>query len=865
MSDLPPSLTGLTDQAAAERRQRGQGNNVRIQTGRTYAEILRQNIFNLINVILFTIGAVMVAIGRVSDALVSVSLIFFNAVIGIFQEARAKRQLDQIALLTRPKVTLLRAGHLRPADPAEIVVGDVILCDPGDQIVVDGTVLQGRVEVDESLLTGESDLIPKTTGDTLLSGSFAVNGRAYYEATKVGAASYASQLTAQARQFRLQKTPLQREVDLVIRFLLLLALCLGFLMLVAALLEALPFVRGVQRAAVIAGLVPNGLFFMVIVAYALGALRIVNRGALVQQSNAVESLSNVSVLCMDKTGTLTANRIYYQALRPIGMDEALVTRLLADFAASATVTNKTTAALIAALPGHKHTPVDEVPFSSARKWSALASTDRDLYGVYVLGALEMLQPCLPAGGEWLATVREWSESGLRVLVFAHNPAVTTLHNAAGTPTLPLLTPLAVVSFGDELRPHLRETLLGFLNAGVELKVISGDNPATVRALAQQAGFPGSIQAVSGTELEGLSESELEEVAARNTIFGRITPEQKEKLVEALKRRGQYVAMIGDGVNDVLSLKKANLGVAMHSGSAATRGVADMILLNDSFGALPPAFLEGQRIINGMQDILRLFLTRAMYVSLLILAIAMVGIGFPLLPKHNTLMTFVTVAIPTFMLALWAKPGKLRRTSLVATLMHFVFPAALSIMVFGLLVYVGTVIVVQSGLDSATITEDDIRAFQDFAGVTYQMTPDQAGLERTFLTAQTALTVFTTFAGLVLLIFVEPPSHWWVGGDVYSGELRPTLLALLLMVVFLVIMNYTPFRRFFELVAMPLSAYIGILGMVVLWALTLRAAWRGRWLERFLNIAPLRPEINLAPDAAPRASLVQEQVKAITLQ
>lgn len=860
------NLRGLSESEVLERRRRGQGNNVRVQTGRTYAEILQQNVFNLINVILFTIGAVMVAIGRVSDAVTSVSLIFFNAIIGIYQEARAKRQLDKIALLTRPRVTVIREGQSSVVDPSELVVGDLIGCESGDQIVVDGVIIgTGKVEVDESLLTGESDLITKGTGDTLYSGSFVVTGKTVYEATKVGAESFASKLTVQARQFRAQKTPLQREVDLVIRFLLLVALFLGFLLFMGGILQALPLVRGVQRAAVIAGLVPNGLFFMVIVAYALGALRIVSKGALVQQSNSIESLSNVNVLCMDKTGTLTANKINYHDLRPVGMDKDLVTRLLADFAASASVTNKTSEAIIAALKGTKRPVVDEVPFSSARKWSALAFQDNDMYGVYVLGALEMLQPHLVPGSDLAGKIHEWSEAGLRVVVFAYNPEATALHDAGGSPVLPELTPLAVVSFSDELRPHLRETLRGFLNAGIELKVISGDNPNTVAALAKQAGFPGDIQAVSGTDLAEMSDSEIEDIASTATIFGRITPEQKEKLVEALKRRGKYVAMIGDGVNDVLSLKKANLGIAMQSGSAATRGVADMVLLDDSFGALPPAFLEGQRIINGMQDILRLFLTRAIYVSLLILGISVIGIGFPYLPKHNTLMTFVTVAIPTFMLALWAKPGKLRRGSLVATLAHFVLPAALSLMVFGLLVYVASVVIVAGGVDVVEIGPEDIAAFKEFAGITYNLTPEEALVERTFLTAQTAITVFTTLAGLVLVIFVEPPTHWWVGGDVFSGEWKPTILSGVLMVVFVVILNYPPFRRFFELVAMPLSAYIGIFVMLTVWALTLRAAWRGRWLERFLNIAPLRPEIDLNPQAAPKTTLVTQQVKAITLQ
>jgi cation-transporting ATPase E len=869
--DSVSAIQGLTAQEAQRRRQQGQGNNVKIQTGRTYGEIFYQNIVNLINVILFTIGAVMVAIGRVSDAVTSVSLIFLNVAIGIYQEIRAKRQLDKIALLTRPKVTLRREGQNQALDPSEIVIGDTIVLEPGDQITVDGVIVgEGKLEVDESQLTGESDLIPKTTGETLLSGSFVVTGKAYYEVTKVGNESFANKLTANARKFRVQRTPLQRDVNFVMRFLLLLATFLGFLLIVSAIVNQLPLMRSVQMSAVVAGLVPNGLFFMVIVAYALGALRIVNQGALIQQANSVESISNVNVLCMDKTGTLTANKIHYHDLLPLGMDKDLVLRMLADFAQSASVTNKTGEAIQAALQGTQRRVVDEIPFSSARKWSALALDDPQMYGVYVLGALEMLQPYL-TNSEFSNTIKQWSEQGLRVLIFAYNAETTKLHDSLGGEGLPKLTPLAIVSFSDELRPHLKETLQGFLNAGVELKVISGDNPDTVAALARQAGFHGNLQAVSGTELAKMGDVEFEEVANQATIFGRITPDQKERLVDALKRRNKYVAMIGDGVNDVLSLKKANLGIAMQSGSAATRGVADMVLLNDSFNALPPAFLEGQRIVNGMQDILRLFLARAVYVALLIFAVAMVGLGFPYLPKHMTLITFITIAIPTFMLAIWAKPGKLRQSSLSAALLHFVIPTAFSVLVFGLLIFIGTIYIIQNNLAASTISAAEIADFREFTGITYDLAQqfgqedDGYRFERSLLGAQTALTTFTVFVGLMLVIFVEPPVHWLVAGDVYSGDWRPTLLAGFLLIVYVMIMAYDPIRRFFELAPLPPSGYAGILALTLVWAATLWAAWRFRWLERFLGIEPLRPEIDPSPAVAPKATIVTEQVKAMTLQ
>jgi cation-transporting ATPase E len=830
-------IRGLSEREAQARRARGEGNNLRLATSRTYADIIRSNVFNIINNILFTIGAVMVLIGRIGDALTSVGVIILNVVVGVYQEIRAKRQLDQIALLTRPRVSVLRDGEEKSIDPAELVKGDIIIVAAGDQIMVDGVVRDGRIEVDESLLTGESDLIAKTDGDEVLSGSFCVTGKALYEATRVGADSFANKLTANARQFTIARTPLQSEINFLLRLLMLLALFIGFITLIAALLSGTPFMRQVQMAAVIAGLVPNGLFFMVVLAYAMGALRIARQGALVQQSNAVESLSNVTVLCLDKTGTLTANRIHYHDVYPVGMDKADLEHVLGDFAHSASASNKTGDAIAAGLGGTRQPAADEVPFSSARKWSALAFDSAQMRGAYVLGALEMLRDHLTIDQAAQDQITRWSDEGLRVLVFGHNDAVTSLHDGDGQPCLPPLRLLGVVSFSDELRPALRETLAGFNETGIQLKIISGDNPQTVAALARQAGFEGDLSYISGPELAEMSDAQLAQVAAEHTVFGRITPEQKEKLVDALRQQGHYVAMIGDGVNDVLSLKKANLGIAMESGSSAARAVADMILLKDSFGALPPAFTEGQRIVNGMKDIMRLFLTRVLYSALLIIATGMIGLGFPFIPKQNALLVFLSVGIPTIGLALWARPGPMPRRGLLAEIASFVLPASFSIFFFGLLVYFIAVVTGAIVVHDLDLTLTEIANFREYTGINYPLLDaEDFMLEVAFLTGQTALTAFTCFAGLLLVVFVEPPHPFFVGGDEYSGDIRPTLLAGLMLVIFLVVVAVPSLRSFFEMVEMPFLAYVGIGAVTGIWMLTLRWAWRQRWLERFLQVA-----------------------------
>ncbi|HET9496274.1 MAG TPA: HAD-IC family P-type ATPase [Chloroflexia bacterium] len=796
----PPPERGLTAAEVAERRARGQVNAAPPGTGRTYLDILRTNLFTFINIVLFAIGIVLVLVGRPDDAFLTAGLVLINVVVGVVQEARAKSKLDRIALLTRPRACVLRDGVEEQIDPSSIVLDDVLVLRPGDQIVVDGEVVgEGRADVDESLLTGESDLIPKQAGDPVYSGSYVVNGTVRYVARKVGSGSFANQITAGARAFRQVKTPLQRDVDFVIRMLILLVTVLGIMMATAFLRQSYDFDKSVQAAAVIVSLVPQGLFFMVTIAYAVGAVRMSGRGALIQQSNAVESLSNVRVLCLDKTGTLTTNAIRLEQVVPLaGATEQWARSVLGDYAANTSAGNKTSSAIAAGLPGNPRKVAEEVPFSSERKWSALSFDDPDLKGTFVLGAPEMVKPGVsPEQQEaWAAQSAEWVERGLRVLLFAYRPDVVPMSDSEGNATLPQgMTPLAVISFSDELRPEAQNTIDGFNKAGIALKIISGDNPNTVAALARQAGFQGDIQVVSGLELEGMDDVELARVAEESTVFGRITPQQKEKLVQCLKKRGHYVAMIGDGVNDVLSLKQAHVGIAMQSGSPATRGVADLVLLNDSFGVLPGAFQEGQRIINGMYDVVRLLLTRTLYQVFLIVGAAMIQLPFPLSPKHNSIIALLTVGIPTIALVAWARPGQ-PPARLIRAISHFVVPASLTMAFVGLEVYLGFV----------AITND-------------------------VALAQTAMTVALTLCGILLIVFVEPPSAWWVGGDEYSGDKRPIILAGFMLAALLTVIAIPQARDFFELTLLGPVESVIVVAVTLLWGFALRMIWRGRLLER----------------------------------
>jgi cation-transporting P-type ATPase E len=832
-------ISGLSESEVAERQARGEGNTAPAHTTRTYAQIIRENVFTFINDVLFILGITLVIVGRPLDALVSVGVIMINILVSIVQETRAKRSLDHIALLTRPKAVAVRNGVERTVSLEQLVVGDVLHIGAGDQVVLDGTVLNGKAQLDESQLTGESDLIPKKASDAVYSGSFCASGSLYYRADKVGAASLANQITSGARGFRRVHTPLQNQINLVVRIILLIVIYLQLLLSLDALIKQVHFADAVGNATVLAGLVPNGLFLSIAIAYALGALRIVRFGALVQQSNAVESLSNVDVLCLDKTGTLTANRLKVQDLYPLTGDKGKLTAILGTMVASATSHNKTSEAMLAAFPAKPQPIVADVPFSSARKWSAVAfapngdqqAEDDLLQGVYALGAPEFVHPYLAAATDWqgiIAQVRPLTDQGLRVLLIAYQPSVTTLEDKGDDSQLPQgMQPLGFISLSDELRPEARETLSQFSALGVKLKIISGDNPETVAALAKQAGLGPDITLISGTELEQMSEAEFADTAKTTTIFGRITPQQKERLVDALRAQGHYVAMIGDGVNDVLSLKKSNLGVAMESGSQATRSVADIVLTNDSFAALIPALREGQRILNGMQDIIKLFLCRISTVALLIISSLVIGY-FPISLRNGSVITMLTVGIPAILLALWAQPEKLQG-SLVRRLQHFVLPASLLSCLIGLIVFY-----VALDLRSKQIVS------QVF-GTGKTPLPEQVDLilrqhaDMLLPVPQTALASFLVFCGLFLVIFVEPPTQWWTGGDVLTSDKKPTILAVSLMAVFVIIAFAPPLQQLFSLEPLEWQ-YVAIVAVAVpVWLLLVRLFWRHKLLDRFLGV------------------------------
>ncbi|QYN39539.1 HAD-IC family P-type ATPase [Pseudonocardia sp. DSM 110487] len=817
---------GLTSADAAARRRAGEANTPVSGTSRSYATILRTNVFSFYNSILFVIGAALLAMGRYNDAFVSVGLGLVNAVISAAQEIGAKRKLDGLQLLDAAQVFVVRDGADVPVAPAEVVRGDVVRVRAGDQIVVDGPLLPGgRLEADESLLTGESEPVVKEPGDDLRSGTLCVAGEGYQEARDVGAASYAGRLTAEARRVTTDKTPLQRRIDFVVRLVMALVVLMSGAILAQAALEGFSLLRVVQITAVLSGLVPYGLFFLIALSYTRGAAQIARRGALVQQVNAVESLTHVDVVCTDKTGTLTTGRLELKEIEQLGGHDAAAA--LGSFARSVTTPNLTTAALAGSLPGEAWEVRDEVQFASSLRWSGLVTAD----GTWVLGAPDALAPHLD-GADLGAAVAERAALGLRVLVLAR--ATTGLRDATGRPALPALDPVGIVALADELRPDVAKSVRRFAEEGVALKVLSGDDPRTVAALATQAGLPAG-EPVSGRDLDGLDDAGLDRLVARTTVFGRVAPEQKERIVASLRRGRHHVTMIGDGVNDARALKAAHVGVAMRSGSAVTRDVADVVLVDDSFAALLPARAEGRRIIAGIAASMYLFLARVATQGLVILAVTMLGLGFPYAPTQVGL-TLLTVGVPTLFLTLWARPVRPDR-HLLGNLARFVIPAAIVTAGFGTAVYAYLYMRVSEGFSTGRTPEEVISEFERYTGLLYGTDTDFAEAAAT-IGAQTGLSTFVGFASFVLILFLAPPTRFFAAWTRPTGDRRPSVLVAGLIAAFIAVLFIPALSDYFGLTGPAPPIYHVVLPALALWFAALTAVYRLRLLDRILGLDQL---------------------------
>ncbi|OZC55291.1 magnesium-transporting ATPase [Rhodococcus sp. RS1C4] len=666
---------GLTEAEVAQLRADGKSNDVPARASRSVKDIVRGNVFTRINAILGVLLIIVLSTGSIVDGMFGL-LIIANSGIGIIQEIRAKKTLDELAIVGQSKPVVRRDGVAREVAPDEVVLGDVIELGPGDQIVVDGSVVEASsLEVDESLLTGEADAVHKEIDAPILSGSFVVAGSGAYRATKVGRDAYAAKLAEEASKFTLVHSELRSGIDKILKFITYLMIPAGALIIYNQLFSSGqslgPALNGMVAALV--PMVPEGLVLMTSIAFAVGVVRLGQRKCLVQELPAIEGLARVDVVCADKTGTLTENGMRLAELRVVEEgDTAVLPRVLAALAHDDPRPNASVLAIAEAFPedpGWTETAV--APFSSAKKWSGLSYGDD---GNWLLGAPDVL---LDPTSDIARQAEEVGSSGLRVLLLASSDLPVDDDAAPG-----VVTPRALVILEQKVRSDARETLEYFASQSVAVKVISGDNAVSVGAVAGSLGLAGSP--IDARNLPERTE-DLADTVENSTTFGRVRPDQKRRMVGALQSRGHTVAMTGDGVNDVLALKDADIGVAMGSGSAATRAVAQIVLLDNKFATLPYVVGEGRRVIGNIERVSNLFLTKTVYSVLLAFLIGLSGvlsqifhfepIPYPFLPRHVTIAAWFTIGIPAFILSL-APNNERARSGFVPRVMRLAVPSGL---------------------------------------------------------------------------------------------------------------------------------------------------------------------------------------------
>jgi cation-transporting ATPase E len=680
--------SGLTE-AEAARRLAARGPSRPPATSRSYASIVRANVLTVFNAILAGFGAVTLAFGDWRDALF-LGILVANAAIGISQEVRAKRTLDRLALLVAPRATAIRDGARRALAPAQLVVGDLVAVGAGDQILADGRVVAAHdLRLDEAILTGESEPVARAQGDEVRSGAWVVEGAGSYEVAAVGHDSYAAKLLGDARSFRHPRSPLELAVNRMLLFLVGLVVALGALLGYALWHRQASLSDAVATAtAGVVSLVPEGLVVLVSLTFAVSALRMARRGVLAQQLNAIESLASADVVCLDKTGTLTDAALHVlEAIPAQDVQAAELERILAQAAASASLRNATTEALAErfALPDGEapQEPLAEVPFASRRRWSGVQLGE----GTLLLGAPERFEL-----GSLAAAAERERRRGRRVLAVARSAAPLAAAGEApdapppvnGADRRPAATGDApdappadarlagLVILAERLRPDARATVAFFAEQGVELKVLSGDNVQTAAAIARDAGI--EIRDVATGDALPRDPEQLKQVALRTTVFGRVAPHDKRRIVEALRDAGRYAAMVGDGVNDVPALKAARLAIAQGSGAQIAKGVADLVLVQGDFAAVPGLVAEGRRTLRNLQRVANLYATKSAFAAFLILTIGLTSTAYPLLPRHFSLAAALTIGIPTFFLALAPSQGDWRPERFGQRVARFAVPA-----------------------------------------------------------------------------------------------------------------------------------------------------------------------------------------------
>jgi cation-transporting ATPase E len=685
------AFPGLSETEVASRVSSGDVNLVVFRSTRTYREIVQENVLTTFHISFSAVLVLLAALGQVTDAIFSGITVLSNIVVGVVQEVQAKWALDKLALLSVQQATVRRSGVSLIVPLEEIVRDDIIELKPGDRAAVDGpTIFSQMLEMDESLLTGESEPVAKQAGDPILSGSFCLSGSGLFQASKIGHESYAAKISESSRSYKRSVTPLQAKIDAIVEIFVLALAIAGFLHLASSLNSGRSLVDTLRYAAVIINsFVPAGLVLSISVALALGAVEISRHQTLIQRINAVDSMNSVRVLCTDKTGTLTQNKLSVQSSIALsGTDESLLQELLALYVTLIAAQNTSAKAMSAfvGLPKSRRRKHDEIAFSSGRKWGAVtisaraSESDDRLSNIpphgqalpnqafsIIVGAPEALL-CDPAAS---IEAKQLSAKGLRVIAVATSSEVKI-----GKQLPASRQDRGLVLLKDDLRPDAIDTIAALQVKGIQIKVISGDSIDTVAAIAQQAGIPVSeANTFSQADLDSLDEAGFSHAANAGRIFGRITPETKRALIAAMVRRGAYVGMVGDGVNDVPAFKEAQLAIAMNDGAQISKDIADIVLLNNSLATLPQAFSVGDEIKQKILSSARLYLTKNIMVILTISFVGFVQLPFPIEPRQLTVLTFSVVSVPTIMISLgMLKPRRVN--SFIRNVLGYSFLAGL---------------------------------------------------------------------------------------------------------------------------------------------------------------------------------------------
>ena len=912
LSPFDYKIDGLSEAEAEARRLEGQDNSVQFKPQRTRRQAIRQNTFSIFNLSLVGLAVVQLLLGNPLDALMSLGVMLFNIALNTFQEFFARKRIQQVELSTRLKATVVREGKTRSIDPSEIVVGDMLLAGPGDQIPVDGEIVgDGEILVDDSVLNIESSHGVKGEGEKLYAGSICLTGQAAYQATQVGPERRIVSVLSDVEAVKQELTPIQKIINQILRILLIVvALLLLMLLSINYRLDlGIPTDVLIDAASVIFSIAPAGLFFMILLTYAAGTADLAKIGALVRQARSVESLAQVNVMCFAKGGVLTGTDV---EIEPISKSDnagelekfadSRIRQILGDYARSTAVPNPKTRALLYSFEGNRRTFTDESPYLSIYGWSAITFNENDLRGVYVLGDPEILDPYFAEVGEAAEDEKEKPAKGVSLrktisrlggifkrskdeasegesveavegldrppghettkvesfepedgeqnsnpegsettsltereqtkpnffkralkrvnrvirreaeaegtegehqgkdteqveLIFAYYPEIIPIHDEHGTPKLSEnLIPLCKLHFSEKVRPETVETIRKFAQNKVSIKIFSSDPAEQTATLLKQIEFGYQEDVldgeISGDELAKLTPAQMVHAAQDNTIFGQISPMQAAQVVGALRANDQFVAVLGDGVKDVPALRMADLAIAMQTSSQAAMSQADIILLEDSPDALQRVLEKGQRIVKGLLDILKLYLTQVVYLALLIISMRVFSLGFPYSAAQGSAIAIFTLTIPSLGLTFWASSGVMNSANLRRILGRFVLPAALTMSTAGMLVY---------------------RYF-------LQTTGDMDY-------AQLTVTYTLVSVGLVLVIFVKPPGRLWAGGASLTGDWRLTGLVIFLQAAFFLTVWIPLAQKYLKVEPLHEPIDYLIIGLVVVcWAITLRLAW-----------------------------------------